>query len=59
MYTHVLSMYVESTLAVCSGSKWLLAHSYLGIVSDFLLGRSRQKPGYWKLHTNEVHTYNY
>lgn len=42
MYTHVLSMYAESTLAVCSGSKRILAHSYLGIVSDFLSGRSRQ-----------------
>lgn len=39
MYTHVLSMYAESTLAVCSGSKWILAHSCLGIVSDFLSGR--------------------
>lgn len=39
MYTHVLSMYVESTLAVCSGNKWILAHSCFGIVSDFPSGR--------------------
>lgn len=39
MYTHVLSMYAESTLVVCRGSKWILAHSYLGIVSEFLSGQ--------------------